>query len=106
MTGGWPRPSWEAGRAIRPSLRGAILDTLLGRPSWTSALLSSLEDTCVPPGEIPPAIRRRLLEQPDPNLKARALAIFERSTSSTRREVLDAYRPSIASPGRLEGRGG
>jgi putative membrane-bound dehydrogenase-like protein len=82
-----------------PDLRGAILDTLLGRPSWTAAMLSSMEDQCVPPGEIPPAIRRRLLEQPDPNLKARALAIFERSTSSTRREVLDAYRPALATPG-------
>jgi putative heme-binding domain-containing protein len=82
-----------------PDLRGAILDTLLGRPSWTSALLSSLEDTCVPPGEIPPAIRRRLLDQTDSNLKARAQAIFERSSSSTRREVLEAYRPAIAAPG-------
>ena len=47
-----------------PSIRNAILDTLLSRTAWTSSLLSSLEDGCVPPAEIDPARRQQLLTQP------------------------------------------
>src|SRR6185312_14480386 len=43
--------------------------------------------------------RRRLLDQPDPNLRSRAIAIFEKAATSTRREVLDAYRPALARSG-------
>ncbi len=41
-------------RSHSPQVRSAILDTLLSRTAWTSSLLSSLEDGCVPPGEIDP----------------------------------------------------
>ena len=43
-----------------PQVRNVILDTLLSRTAWTSSLLSSLEDGCVPPGEIDPARRQQL----------------------------------------------
>jgi len=91
LLGGW--------KGYPPGLRAAILDTLLGRASWTSALLGALEDSFVPPGEIPPAIRRRLLDQPDLTLRRRASAIFERASATPRREVVDAYRPALGAPG-------
>ena len=91
LLGGW--------KGYPPGLRGGVLDTLLARPSWTAALLSSLEDTCVPPAEIPPGYRRRLLDQPDATLRGRASAIFDRTAISPRREVLDAYRPALARGG-------
>jgi putative membrane-bound dehydrogenase-like protein len=81
-----------------PQLRSVILDAVLSRPAWTSALLSSLEDTCTPPAEIDPAHRKRLLDHRDPKVKERAAAIFEGATT-TRQAVLDAYRPALASPG-------
>jgi putative membrane-bound dehydrogenase-like protein len=91
LMGGW--------KGYTPALRGGVLDIVMGRPSWTASLLSSLEDKCVPPAEIPPAYRRRLLDQADRTLRGRASAIFEEAAVSTRREVLDAYRPALASPG-------
>ncbi len=81
-----------------PQLRSVILDALLSRSAWTSALLSSLEDTCTPPAEIDPAHRKRLLDHRDPKVKARAEAIFERETT-TRQAVIDAYRPALAGSG-------
>ena len=58
--------------ATHPQVRTAILDTLLSRPDWTSSLLSSLEDGCVPPAEIDPARRQQLLTRRAPGFKARA----------------------------------
>jgi putative membrane-bound dehydrogenase-like protein len=86
-------------KELSPGLRGAALDALLGRSTWTFALLSSLEDRCVPAGEIPSSYRRRLLEQADAQLRARASAIFDHGAASSRREVLDAYRPALATLG-------
>jgi putative membrane-bound dehydrogenase-like protein len=85
-------------RGYSPRLRSVILDALLGRPSWTSALLSSLEDTCTPPAEIDPAHRKRLLDHRDQNVRERAAAVFDH-VSGTRQAVLDAYRPALAQPG-------
>ncbi len=91
LIGGW--------NGFTPSVRGGVLDALLSRASWTSTLLSSLEDKCLPTTEIPPAYRRRLLDQSDPNLRERARAILEQAAVSSRREILDAYRPALSRPG-------
>ena len=64
LIGGW--------KGYPPGLRSGVLDTLLSRTPWTSALLSSLEDRCVPSAEIPPTYRRRLLDQPGVTLRDRA----------------------------------
>ncbi len=91
LLGGW--------KGFTPNLRGAVLDAVLARPAWTGELLSALEETCVPPGEVPPASRRLLLDNPDPSTRLRASAIFDRATTAPRREVLDAYRPALQVPG-------
>jgi putative heme-binding domain-containing protein len=91
LIGGWNEYS--------PGLRNGVLDTLLGRPSWTSALLSSLEDKCLPAAEVPTAFRRRLIERSDRGLRDRARAIFETVAESPRREVLEVYRPALTKPG-------
>ncbi len=85
-------------KGYSPQLRSVILDALLSRPAWTSALLASLEDTCTPPSEVDAAHRKRLLDHRDPKVKARAEAVFERETT-TRQAVLDAYRLALATPG-------
>lgn len=53
-----------------PSLRNAILDLTLSRTQWTSSLLSSLEDGCVPPPEIDPARRQQLLRHRSDRLRS------------------------------------
>jgi putative membrane-bound dehydrogenase-like protein len=81
-----------------PSLRDAILDLVLSRTQWTSALLSSLEDGCVPPPEIDPARRQQLLTRRNDRLRSRAVAIFAHQ-SQPRQAVVDAYRASLAMHG-------
>ncbi len=56
-------------KTYSPSIRDAILDTLLSRTEWTSSLLSSLEDGCVPPAEIDPARRQQLLTRRSAQLR-------------------------------------
>jgi putative heme-binding domain-containing protein len=81
-----------------PQVRAAILDALLSRSVWTSSLLSSLEDGCVPPAEIDPARRQRLLKLRDANQRSRAEAIFAH-TSKARQSIVDAYRPALERKG-------
>jgi putative membrane-bound dehydrogenase-like protein len=81
-----------------PQVRAAILDALLSRSVWTSSFLSSLEDGCVPPAEIDPARRQRLLKLRDARQRSRAESIFA-STSKARQSVIDAYRPALERKG-------
>jgi putative membrane-bound dehydrogenase-like protein len=74
-----------------PSIRNAILDTLVTRMTWTSSLLSSLEDGCVPPAEIDLTRRQQLLTQRSEPFRGRAKAIFAHQ-SQPRQAVIDAYR--------------
>lgn len=86
-------------RGHGPAVRAAVLETLLARDGWTASLLSSLEDTCVPPAEIGPSARRRLLDQADSDLKARALAVFGEDAGGNRQAVIDAYRAAATDTG-------
>jgi putative heme-binding domain-containing protein len=81
-----------------PQVRAAILDALLSRSAWTSSLLSSLEDGCVPPAEIDPARRQRFLKLRDARQRSRAESIFA-NTSKARQSVIEAYRPGLERKG-------
>jgi putative membrane-bound dehydrogenase-like protein len=81
-----------------PQVRGAILDTVLSRKAWTASLLSSLEDTCVPPAEIDPAHRATLLAHRDDDIRKRAQAVFSHQAGG-RQKVIDSYRPAPALKG-------
>ncbi|MBX6315350.1 MAG: HEAT repeat domain-containing protein, partial [Isosphaeraceae bacterium] len=85
-------------KGYTPALRAAILDTLLSRDAWASALLFALEDTCVPPAEIGPAHRRRLLEHRDPKIRVRAQEVFS-DAGSPRAEIVMRYREALDLPG-------
>ena len=82
-----------------PQVRGAILDALLARESWTIELLSTLADGRVPPADIDPARRQRLLTHRKGELKARAEALFSHQATS-RQRVVDAYRPALGLKGK------
>jgi putative heme-binding domain-containing protein len=85
-------------KGYAPGLRDAVLDALLGRAEWTGALLSSLEDTCVPPGEVDPAHRRALLEHRSAELRDRARAVFG-AVDAARQDVVARYREALTQPG-------
>ncbi len=75
---------------LAPGLRVAVLDALLARPSWSSALLKAIEDRTIRPGEIDAAHRQRLLTVPDEVQRTRAAALL--ASPSSRTQVVDAYR--------------
>jgi putative heme-binding domain-containing protein len=85
-------------KTYSPGVRSAVLDVLLSRPEWTRTLLSSLEDMCTDSAEIDSTNRSRLLSNPDPEIKARAEAIFSQR-AGRRDEVLKAYQKSLAIKG-------
>ncbi len=77
-----------------PQVRGAILDALLAREAWTADLLSTLADARIPPADIDPARRQRLLTHRNGAIKARAEGLFSHQATS-RQHVVDAYRPAL-----------
>jgi putative membrane-bound dehydrogenase-like protein len=81
-------------KTYSPTIRTAILDMVLSRTEWTSSLLSSLEDGCVPPAEIDPARRQQLLTRRNARLKSRAAAVFAHE-SKPRQSVVDAYQGAL-----------
>ena len=86
-------------KGYSPSIRNAILDTLLSRTAWTSSLLSSLEDGCVPPGRDRPGAASAAAHARDSaRLKSRAEAVFAHQ-SQPRQAVVDAYRRALAIKG-------
>jgi putative heme-binding domain-containing protein len=93
-----PETLLDGWKGYTPALRSAVLDTLLSRAEWSSALLFSLEDSCTPPAEIDPAHRLRLLKSGNKDLRDRAAAVFG-SGSGSRKDVMDRYRAALSSPG-------
>jgi putative membrane-bound dehydrogenase-like protein len=81
-----------------PSIKTAIFDAMLSRTVWSSSLLSSLEDGCVPPAEIDLARRQALITRRGNPLRARAEAIFAHQ-SQPRQNVVDAYRSALTTRG-------
>jgi len=81
-----------------PQVRGAIVDVLLSRSTWTASFLSALEDGCVPAAELDPGRRQRLLSRRDPAIKARAEAVFAHQ-AKPRQAVVDSYRPALGIKG-------
>ena len=81
-------------KGYSPALREAVLLALLERPTSVQGLLFALEDGCVPPAEVPPAIRRTLTQHPDPALRERAEVVFE-GAAADRVAVLQAYRSEL-----------
>jgi putative membrane-bound dehydrogenase-like protein len=85
-------------KTYSPQIRSDVLDAVLSRKAWTGVLLSSLEDTCVPPAEIDAAHRGLLLAQRDPGLRQRAEAVFSHAAIA-RQKVIDDYRPALGLKG-------
>jgi putative membrane-bound dehydrogenase-like protein len=84
---------------LSPAQRGAALDTLLNRPSWTRELLAAMETGPLKPADFDAGRRMRLLNHPDKDLKAAAAKRFDTATTPARAEVVARYRPALARQG-------
>ena len=74
-----------------PVLRNAMLDLLLSRPGWSTALLDAVESKQLTVADIGTTARRRLLDPLDASLRDRAKALFD-VANPDRLAVIERYR--------------
>ncbi|HEY1068100.1 MAG TPA: HEAT repeat domain-containing protein, partial [Pirellulales bacterium] len=94
LLGKWP--------AATPALRGAVLDALLRRGEWTTALLDAIESGAVRPGDVDPTRARRLIASTDASIAGRAKSLLRDSLPADRAGVLERYRAALALPADLD----
>jgi putative membrane-bound dehydrogenase-like protein len=87
LLGGW--------RGHGPALRDAILGTLIARESWREALLDAIAGGRVPPSEVGPTHRERLIGSRDAVERERSLALLGAPTGE-RGAVVDRMRSALA----------
>ncbi len=78
-------------KGYSPPLRNQVLDTLFTWPVWTTLLLEKVKTNQVPASEIDAFRRQRFLQHPNPNIRARAQAIFATASDPNRGRVVDLY---------------
>jgi putative membrane-bound dehydrogenase-like protein len=71
-----------------PLLRGQVLDLLMSRDAWLKRLLTALEKKEVSPGHMDAARRQRLLSHRNPDVRQRAVKVFDGPGSPDRQKVL------------------
>jgi putative membrane-bound dehydrogenase-like protein len=75
---------------LGPQIRPAALELVLTKPVWTQRLLAAVEAGAVAPREFSPALRQKLLERADSELRTRAGKLFA-ATRSDREVVLSEF---------------
>ena len=83
LLGGW--------RGYGPTVRIAVLEALLARPSQAMALLDAIESGQVEPGSLDAVTRIKLTQYPDADVRRRSAEVLE-SEMSDRAQVLADYR--------------
>jgi putative membrane-bound dehydrogenase-like protein len=87
----WPR--------LGPTVRAAVLDAMLARPSGSEVIVSALEAGRIAPGEIDATHRQRMLAVETESVRGRAVKVFEALAIGPRQEVLARFAPSRTLPG-------
>ena len=67
------------------------MNTLFSRSEWTEALLVSLEEGKLQPGELGTLQQQKLLNNPVPEIRERAARLFW-SISSDRKKIVESYK--------------
>jgi putative heme-binding domain-containing protein len=86
-------------KGYTPALRTEVVAHLLGRRVWIAPLLGAIEAGTIPAGQILPARRALLLNDRDPALRARALAVLGSEAPGPRAEAIARYKPLLDQPG-------
>lgn len=89
----------EAWSQATPSLRGEILEVLLGRPDRQRALLDAVETGAIPSAQLPVAARERLAGSRDRTIRERNNTLLA-SVTSNRKEVIQRYLEAVTLEGR------
>jgi len=87
MVDAWP--------SLTPASRDTLIGVLMSRPAWTERLMTALEKGRIPPGQVSPTYRFRLLERSAPDVQARASVLLKGQQAGPRSEVLADYQKSL-----------
>ncbi|HEX3869667.1 MAG TPA: PVC-type heme-binding CxxCH protein [Pirellulales bacterium] len=82
-------------KTYTPTLRGEVVEALLGRAAYYEALVNAVEQGVVPTTYIPASRQQLLLRKTSGPLNARVTKLFEQSRSGTRQEIVARYQPAL-----------
>lgn len=89
-------------KQLSPSLRTAILETLLSREESIKSLLDAVKNKTVSGAEITAAQRQRLFKHPNEEIRKEAAAVLNTGATASRAEAMARYRPATKLPGDAE----
>ena len=89
-------------RNYTASERSAVAQVLFTRSEWRSDLLDALYQRIVPPAELSPADRERLLGDPLESLRRRAQAVLQERDPWDRKQVVARYDAAMTPDGNPE----
>lgn len=93
-----PELLFGAWQTAAPALRSRILDALLARAEWTTALLDALAKQALNANEIDAVHRVQLLQHGDTNIKQHAEALFA-ARPTDRKKVVDDFATALTLDG-------
>jgi putative heme-binding domain-containing protein len=88
----------ERWRGYLPSVREAVLATLISERRYLSILFDALERGDIQTWSLEPARRNLLMQNKDEALRARAVALFRNQGSEDRQKVYDDYKSVLSLP--------
>ncbi|HLJ92515.1 MAG TPA: PVC-type heme-binding CxxCH protein [Gemmataceae bacterium] len=96
---GVPQLLLRGWKGYSPALRSHVLDVLLARPDWVTALLDAVDRKQVLAFEIDAARRQRLLQHRTVDVRARAAKLLAGAVDPDRQKVIDAYQSVLSLKG-------
>ena len=100
--GSVPARLLQAWPAHGPSVRARAMDALLGRPSWTEAVLEGVAQGKLGRQEIDARRRAQLLRVADPAIRAKAEKLFAAEGDVDRKKIVAAHQSVLAMKGEVE----
>ena len=87
---------WET---FSPSVRKLALTALLSRTTWTERLLNAIADGQVAASVLSTGDLNRLTQHASPSVREAAEKLLAAAATSTRQDVVNAYRPALVMTG-------
>ena len=82
-----------------PGLRGQVLDALLSRNEWTTALLDAVEKKAVLPTDLDAGRRQRLLRHSSSAIRKKAAGLLAELVNADRQKVVEAHAEALTLKG-------
>ena len=91
-----------AWRSLSPTVRNEVVESLLSRSEWISALIDAVEENKIAPRDIDPVRKALLVKHTDPKIRNRAAKLFSQDVLSPRKSVVAEYQSALTLAGSLD----